>query len=82
MHTARRKEQTNYIIRVSVRPVGFFRTRQSKRADRIVESNDSPEIPDKGETEVPGLPSECDNWIFFTLHADGDIDNGNDVTLC
>ena len=35
------------------------RTRQNnKRADRKVESNDSPEIPDREETsEEPGLPS-------------------------
>ena len=35
------------------------RTRQNnKRADRKVESNDSPGIPDRGETsEVPGLSS-------------------------
>ena len=30
----------------------------SKGADRKMESNDSPELPDKGETsEEPGLPS-------------------------
>ena len=35
------------------------RTRQkNKRGDRKVESNDSPEIPDRGETlDIPGLPS-------------------------
>ena len=35
------------------------RTRQNnKTADRKLESNDSPEIPDRGETaEEPGLPS-------------------------
>ena len=35
------------------------RTRQNnKRADRKLEPNDSPEIPDKGDTsEVPGLNS-------------------------
>ena len=33
------------------------RTKQkSKRGDRIVESNDSHEIPDRGETDIPGLP--------------------------
>ena len=34
------------------------RTRQkNKRADSKVESNDSPEIPDRGETsDIPGLP--------------------------
>ena len=36
------------------------RTRQkNKRGDSKVESNDSPEIPDRGETsDIPGLPSE------------------------
>ena len=35
------------------------RTRQkNKRGDSKVESNDSPEIPDRGETsDIPGLPS-------------------------
>ena len=35
------------------------RTRQkNKKGDSKVESNDSPEIPDKGETsDIPGLPS-------------------------
>ena len=35
------------------------RTRQNNtRADRKIESNDSPEIPDREETsEEPGLPS-------------------------
>ena len=35
------------------------RTRQkNKRGDSKVESNDSPEIPDRGETSgIPGLPS-------------------------
>ena len=35
------------------------RTRQTnKRGDSKVESNDSPEIPDRGETsDIPGLPS-------------------------
>ena len=41
------------------------RTRQnSKGADRKVESNDSPEIPDRGETsEETGLPSGQKNGI-------------------
>ena len=31
---------------------------KNKRGDRKVESNDSPEIPDRGETsDIPGLPS-------------------------
>ena len=35
------------------------RTRQkNKRGDSQMESNDSPEIPDRGETsDIPGLPS-------------------------
>ena len=35
------------------------RTRQkNKRGDSKVESNDSPEIPERGETsDIPGLPS-------------------------
>ena len=35
------------------------RTRQkNKRGESKVESNDSPEIPDRGETsDIPGLPS-------------------------
>ena len=38
------------------------RTRQkNKRGDSKVESNDSPEIPDRGETlDIPGLPSGGD----------------------
>ena len=32
--------------------------RQNKTGDSKVESNDSPEIPDRGETsDIPGLPS-------------------------
>ena len=32
---------------------------KNKRGDSKVESNDSPEIPDRGETSnIPGLPSE------------------------
>ena len=41
------------------------RTRQNnERADRKVESNDSPEIPDRGRgetSEAPGLPSDQTN---------------------
>ena len=39
------------------------RTRQNnKGADRKMESNDSPEIPDRGETsKEPGLPSSQKN---------------------
>ena len=39
------------------------RTRQkNKRGDSKVESNDSPEIPDRGETsDIPGLPSGAQN---------------------
>ena len=47
------------------------RTRQkNKRGDSKVESNDSPEIPDKGETsDIPGLPS-------------GDMVSKNDFVYC
>ena len=40
------------------------RTRQkNKRGDSKVESNDSPEIPDRGETsDIPGLPSGA--WLM------------------
>ena len=32
---------------------------KKKREDSKVESNDSPEIPDRGETsDIPGLPAE------------------------
>ena len=32
--------------------------KKNKRGDSKVESNDSPEIPDRGETsDIPGLPS-------------------------
>ena len=40
--------------------IGSNRTRHKNEiADRKVESNDSPDIPDqgRGETEMPGLPS-------------------------
>ena len=42
------------------------RTRQkNKRGDSKVESNDSPEIPDRGETsDIPGPPF----GVFATVH--------------
>ena len=42
------------------------RTRQkNKRRDSKVESNDSPEIPDSGETsDIPGLPSGAAERLF------------------
>ena len=50
------------------------RTRQKdKTGDSKVESNDSPEIPDRGETsDIPGLPSGADtrhsnNSLSLTL---------------
>ena len=48
----RTSRQTKYDRKVN-------RTRQkNKRGDSQVESNDSPEIPDRGETsDIPGLPS-------------------------
>ena len=41
----------------------FSKTRQNnKSANRKTESNDSPEIPDRGETsEEPGLPAGQNN---------------------
>ena len=46
------------------------RTRQkNKKGDSKVESNDGPEIPDRGETsDIPGLPSGA----FHDSTADGD----------
>ena len=42
------------------------RTRQNKTGDSKVESNDSPEIPDSGETsDIPGLHS----GRVYTMHA-------------
>ena len=51
------------------------RTRQkNKRGDSKVESNDSPEIPDRGETsDIPGLPlgglSENKLGVFIRGHT-------------
>ena len=44
------------------------RTRQkNKRGDSKVESNDSPEIPDRGETsDIPGLPSGMMMMMMMT----------------
>ena len=37
-------------------------SQKNKRGDSKMESNDSPEIPDKGETsDIPGLPS----WVVM-----------------
>ena len=46
------------------------RTRQkNNRGDSKVESNDSPEIPDRGETsDIPGLPSEAYLQHVLTRH--------------
>ena len=50
------------------------RTRQkNKRGDSKVQSNDSPEIPDRGETsDIPGLPSggtaaNTASWVSISL---------------
>ena len=47
---------------------------KNKRGDSKVESNDSPEIPDRGETsDIPGLPSGVGRWSIHTreqLHLD------------
>ena len=38
--------------------MGNRNRQKNKRGDSKVESNDSPEIPDRGETsDIPGLPS-------------------------
>ena len=38
--------------------MGNMTRQKNKRGDSKVESNDSPEIPDRGETsDIPGLPS-------------------------
>ena len=46
------------------------RTRQkNKRGDSKVESNDSPEIPDRRETsDIPGLPSGAEIYSVFCWH--------------
>ena len=51
------------------------RTRQkNKRGDRKVESNDSPEIPDRGETsDIPGLPSGAVRGKIFVKAHNGKI---------
>ena len=37
---------------------------KNKTGDSKVESNDSPEIPDRGETsDIPGLPSGEPTWL-------------------
>ena len=41
-----------------IRQKGNRTKQKNKRGDSKVESNDSPEIPDRGETsDIPGLPS-------------------------
>ena len=41
---------------------------ENKRGDRKVESDDSPEIPDRGETsDIPGFPSGV-TLVFAVLH--------------
>ena len=44
---------------------------KNKRTDSKVESTESPDIPDKGETsDTPGLPSGCkneENNVFLTI---------------
>ena len=57
------------------------RTRQKKKkGDSKVESNDSPEIPDKGETsDISGLPSGVGTRSFFSLNT---FQNGKAYTCC
>ena len=47
-------------------------TRQkNKTGDSKVESNDSPEIPDRGETsDIPGLPSGAFVLAFSTVYIE------------
>ena len=41
-----------------IRQKGNWTRQKNKREDSKVESNDNPEIPDRGETsDIPGLPS-------------------------
>ena len=49
------------------------RTRQkNKRGDSKVESNDSPEIPDRGETsDIPGLPSGAEKTKLKANNTSG-----------
>ena len=57
------------------------RTRQkNKRRDSKVESNDSPEIPDRGETsDIPGLPSGVGGGGYKDTHTQ--IYAGSPITL-
>ena len=42
----------------TIRQKGYRTRQKNKRRDSKVESNDSPKIPDRGETsDIPGLPS-------------------------
>ena len=42
----------------TIRQKGNRTSQKNKRGDSKAESNDSPEIPDRGETsDIPGLPS-------------------------
>ena len=44
--------------------------RKTKTGDSKVESNDSPEIPDRGKTpDIPGLPSGAGQWPRLKLHT-------------
>ena len=40
---------------------------KNKRGDSKVESNDSPEIPDIRETDIPGLPSGLTSVVILTV---------------
>ena len=45
---------------------------KNMRGDSKVESNDSPEIPDRGETsDIPGLPSGACLWKGDLFHSVG-----------
>ena len=50
---------------------GNWTRQKNERGDSKVESNDSPEIPDRGETsDIPGLPS----GVFKRSSREQDID--------
>ena len=49
--------------------MGNRTSQKNKRGDSKVESNDSPEIPHRGETsDIPGLPSRGSRRVFENVH--------------
>ena len=59
------------------------RNRQKNRADRNVESNDSPEIPDKGGfgTQMPSLPSQLHLCVAIYVGHEGKLPAGQRTSL-